>query len=126
MRYNKFAEVISPARMSRYLTATNGDTRKAMTLYRLNLKLSQEFFTVISCFEIALRNKIDEICIVNFGDDWLRDGAQTNGIFDNQNTRLTKQNINDAVRQLGATYSHNKLVAELGFGFWRYLFAQRQ
>ncbi|WP_336127840.1 Abi family protein [Mesoflavibacter sp. CH_XMU1422-2] len=126
MRYNKFAEILSPARMSRYLTATNGDTRKAMTLYRLNLKLSQDFFTVISCFEIALRNKIDERCIVSFGNDWLRDGARTNGIFDNQNTRLTKRNINDAIRQLGADYSHNKLVAELGFGFWRYLFAQRQ
>lgn len=126
MRYNKFAEILSPARMSRYLTATNGNTRKAMTLYRLNLKLSQEFFTVISCFEIALRNKIDERCIVSFGNNWLRDGAQTNGIFDNQNTILTKRNINNAVRQLGTSYSHNKLVAELGFGFWRYLFAQKQ
>jgi len=72
MRYNKFAEILSPARMSRYLTATNGDTRKAMTLYRLNLKLSQEFFTVISCFEIALRNRLDERCIKTFGNDWLR------------------------------------------------------
>ncbi len=97
-----------------------------MTLYRLNLKLSQEFFTVISCFEIALRNKIDERCIVNFGNNWLRDGAKANGIFDSNNTKLTRQNINDAVKQLGTSYSHNKLVAELGFGFWRYLFAQRQ
>jgi len=126
MRYDKFAEILSSARMSRYLTATNGDTRNAMTLYRLNLKLSQEFFTVISCFEIALRNKIDDQCILNFGNDWLRDGAQANGIFDDQNTYLTRKNINDAVRGLGASYSHNKLVAELGFGFWRYLFANRQ
>lgn len=126
MRYNKFAEILSSARMSRYLIASNGDTRKAMTLYRLNLKLSQEFFTVISCFEIALRNKIDDQCILNFGNNWLRDGAQANGIFDSQNTILTKRNINDAVRSLGASHSHNKLVAELGFGFWRYLFAQRQ
>lgn len=126
MRYNKFAEILSSARMSRYLAATNGDTIKAMTLYRLNLKLSQEFFTVISCFEIALRNKIDDQCISNFGNDWLRDRAQANGIFDNQNTNLTRRNINDAVRGLGASYSHNKLVAELGFGFWRYLFANRQ
>jgi len=112
--------------MSRYLTATNRDTRKTMALYRLNLKLSQEFFTVISCFEIALRNKIDERCIIDYGDDWLRNSAQANGVFDNQNTILTKKNINDAVRQLGAHYSHNKLVAELGFGFWRYLFASKQ
>lgn len=117
---------MSAARRFRYLAAANGDTRKAMTLYRLNLKLSQDFFTVISCFEIALRNKIDDQCIINFGNDWLRDGAQANGIFDNQSTNLTRKNINDAVKGLGVSYSHNKLVAELGFGFWRYLFANRQ
>lgn len=126
MKYNKFVEILSSARINRYLTATKGDTRKAMTLYRLNLKLSQEFFTVISCFEIALRNKIDKHCILNFGNDWLRGAAQKNEIFDNQNTIITKRNINYAVKKLGTSYSHNKLVAELGFGFWRYLFAQKQ
>lgn len=30
-----------------------------MTLYRKNLQLSRELFTIISCFEIALRNAID-------------------------------------------------------------------
>lgn len=50
MRFEKFTEILSLARMSRYLTAKNGDTRKAMTLYRLNLKLSQDFFTIISNF----------------------------------------------------------------------------
>ena len=39
--------------------ACGGDTRRAMTLYRYNLKLSQEMFTLISCFEVALRNRID-------------------------------------------------------------------
>ena len=97
-----------------------------MTLCRLNLKLSQEFFTVISCFEISLRNKIDEHLTSTLGNDWLRNGAQRQGIFDNIRTRLTKNNINDAINSLGSSYTPNKLVAELGFGFWRFLFAQRQ
>ncbi|PCE64682.1 Abi family protein [Sediminicola luteus] len=126
MRYSKFAAILLPARMSRYHKAAHGDTRKAMTLYRLNLKLSQEFFTVISCFEIALRNKIDQHGITRFGNHWLREGARTNGLFDTNNTKLTQKNINAAVTKLGPHYSHNKLVAELGFGFWRYLFAQKQ
>ena len=41
--------------MTRYVQACGGNTRKAMTLYRYNLQLSQELFTIISCFEIALR-----------------------------------------------------------------------
>ena len=97
-----------------------------MTLYRLNLKLSQEFFTVISCFEISLRNKIDNHFIATLGNDWLKNGASPNGIFDNNNCRFTKQSINDAIRKLGSSYTHNKLVAELGFGFWRFLFAPKQ
>ncbi len=52
---------MSVPRMKRYVDACNGDTRKAMTLYRLNLHLSQDMFTVISCFEVALRNAIDRI-----------------------------------------------------------------
>ena len=45
--------------MERYVTACGGDTRKAMTLYRYNLQVSQEMFTIVSCFEVALRNAID-------------------------------------------------------------------
>ncbi len=126
MRYSKFENILSAPRMSRYLRACSGNTRKSMTLYRLNLKLSQEFFTVISCFEISLRNKIDEHLTSSLGNDWLRNGALTHGIFDNNRTRLTQKNINDAVYSLGTSYTHNKLVAELGFGFWRFLFAQKQ
>lgn len=96
-----------------------------MTLYRKNLQLSQEMFTVISCFEIALRNAIDKQCMLSLGNDWLKIGADNGGIFDNRNCYQTKQNINDAIRKLHI-YSHHKLVAELGFGFWRFMFAQHQ
>jgi len=30
------------------------------------------------------------------------------------------------LRKLKHQYTHSKLVAELGFGFWRYIFAQHQ
>ena len=126
MRYSEFESIISAARMSRYLTACEGNTKKAMTLYRLNLRLSQELFTVISCFEVALRNAIDKHCLAAHGNDWLRNGAIIGGIFNNQNCRLTFTNINETARNLNHSYSHNKLVAEFGFGFWRYMFAQHQ
>ncbi|PQJ80127.1 Abi family protein [Polaribacter porphyrae] len=126
MQYNKFKEILSSARMNRYFLACNNNTKKAMTLYRLNLKLSQEFFTIISCFEIALRNKIDKQCISHLGTNWLKDGVQLNGIFDNGNCWQTKKSIDDAIAKLGNSYTHNKLVAELGFGFWRFMFARYQ
>ena len=126
MRYADFEQTMSPVRMSRYLVACGNNTKKAMTLYRFNLRLSQELFTIISCFEITLRNSIDHHCLSMFGNDWLKLAAIQGGIFANHQCRLTSININDAVNKLRQSYTHNKLVAELGFGFWRYLFASNQ
>ncbi|MBO7566007.1 MAG: hypothetical protein J6T60_02775 [Bacteroidales bacterium] len=39
MKYTEFEDLISSARMRKYITACGNDTRKAMKLYRLNLKL---------------------------------------------------------------------------------------
>ena len=70
------------ARMNRYLLACGGNTRKAMTLYRKNLQLTQELFTVMSCFEVALRNAIDNTVSPSLGNDWLINAAGIGGIFD--------------------------------------------
>jgi hypothetical protein len=125
MRYGEFESIMSSARMNRYSNAVGGNSRKAMTLYRKNLKLTQEMFTVISCFEVALRNAIDAHGQAALGPDWLRDAAARGGCFYNAGCATTRDSINDAIRKLHH-YSHHKLVAELGFGFWRYMFARNQ
>ena len=71
MKYEDFEELFSAKRMQKYLRACGGDTRRAMTLYRYNLKLSQEMFTIISCFEVVLRNRIDVQMVDHLGNDWL-------------------------------------------------------
>lgn len=126
MKYSDFLLVISQPRLHRYLTACAGDTRKTMTLYRLNLRLSQEMFTIISCFEITLRNRIDHHLLVNHGPNWLSSSVAPKGIFASHQCRVTANIVRDTLNKLGPTYSHNKLVAELGFGFWRYMFARHQ
>lgn len=68
MKYSDFENIMSSQRMERYLSACKGDTRKAMTLYRYNLLISQEMFTIVSCFEVALRNAIDRKLTENLGD----------------------------------------------------------
>ena len=126
MKYADFVQIMSNDRMSRYLTACSGDTKKAMTLYWLNLKLSQEAFTLISCFEVSLRNLIDRHYSNINGDNWLRDSCRSGGIFTSHRCRKTRKIISQACHNLGANYSHSKLVTEMDFGFWRYLFAQPQ
>ena len=105
MIYSDFEAIMTPARMSRYLAACGGNTKKTMTLYRLNLRLSQELVTVISCYEITLRNAIDRHCQSNLGANWLRDGVQAGGIFTNSGCALTRSNINDAITKLNQSYN---------------------
>jgi len=126
MKYKEFEKIMSPPRMGRYVAAVGGDTRKAMTLYRQNLKLSQELFTIISCFEIALRNSIDFHYVGRLGNDWLLNSVNPGGIFTHRNCRKTKQIGQNGLRKLGTHVTHPKLVAEMDFGFWRYLFARPQ
>ena len=75
MKFIDFQEVMSIPRVDRYLTAMGGDSRAAMTLYRLNLRLSQELFTIVSCFEVALRNRIDQHYTAKHGPHWLRNAS---------------------------------------------------
>lgn len=117
---------MSASRMSRYITACGGDSKKAMTLYRYNLRLSQELFTIISCFEVSLRNAIDQHYTTLHGNDWLRDAANAGGIFDNNHCRVTAGFIRSALTIFGPYYTHAKVVAKMDFGFWRYMFAQPQ
>ena len=125
MKYSDFEQVISPERMRRYLIACHNDSRKAMTLYRYNLKLSQEMFTIISYFEVALRNKIDVEMKSHYGNNWLRDSVMAGGIFyDNNRVAKTKSIIETVYIELknAGTYNHSKLLTELGFGIWKYMF----
>ena len=91
MKYCDFAKVMTNARMNRYLAACGGNTRKAMTIYRKNLQLTQELFTLISCFEVALRNSIDVSATEKLGNNWLRNAAMRGGIFDTQKCLTTKK-----------------------------------
>lgn len=82
MKFSDFQNILSHERINRYVEACGNDTRKAMSLYRLNLNLSKEVFTLLSCFEVALRNAIDRELTLRFGENWLRDSVANGGIFD--------------------------------------------
>ena len=128
MEYKEFERIMSKKRMGRYLTACQGDTRKAMTLYRYNLHLTQDVFIVISCFEVALRNAIDVHLVPILGEEWLKDSIQPGGIFMAPKLYKTREIIERAYNKLvkNGTYSHSKLLAEMEFGIWKYMFSPLQ
>lgn len=128
MKFNEFQAIISTERLQRYLIACSGNTKKTMTLYRLNLNLSQEVFTLLSCFEVAIRNSIDAVLVAHLGNDWLRDAVMSGGIFDIPGCRDSANIIRKAYTRLqrNNSYTHSKLLAEMEFGVWKYMFANPQ
>ena len=128
MKFADFQHILSPERLNRYVVACGNDTRKAMSLYRLNLNLSQEVFTLLSCFEVSLRNAIDRELTARYGVDWLRDSVANGGIFDIGSCRDSARIISKAYNRLNRNgeYTHYKLLAEMEFGVWKYMFANPQ
>lgn len=128
MEFLEFERILSAKRLRRYKQATGNDTRKAMALYRYNLKLSQEIFTIVSCFEVALRNAIDGILSATFGEEWLKESIMPNGIFATGRMNESRRIIEKAYQRLvrNGNYSPSKMIAELEFGVWKYMFSAPQ
>lgn len=128
MKYCDFELFFSQKRLNRYLFACHGDKQKAMTLYRYNLRLSQEMFTIICCFEVSLRNAIDAKLTSYLGAEWLKDAIQPGGIFTSPILHETSSKIEKEYHKLCAKgrYSHSNLLSAMDFGTWKYIFSQLQ
>lgn len=131
MQYFEFEKILSQARLNRFLKAVNNDKDKALHLYRLNIKLSQNFYAILSMFEIALRNAIDIHYTNHFKDkEWLKNQCLSTGFLNDQAFKTgrfkSKKKVDSAIRDLGVKYTHDRVVASLSFGFWVNLFAPIQ
>lgn len=128
MKFCEFEKIMSSKRMRRYVNACGGDTRKGMKLYRMNLHLAEEMFTIVSCYEVALRNAIDNIMVASNGNDWLRDAIQPGGIFDNPKFHNTTRMMKKAYAELvsNGKYSNSKMLSAMEFGVWKYMYSGPQ
>ena len=127
MLYTDFEELISMPRMTKYLTVCGNNTRKAMTLYRANIRLSNAVFSILCLFEVALRNRIDKHYRLKLGTNWLFDAAQPGtGFLHSVGCEKSLESVEKVIASLGVSYSPDKAVAELTFGFWTYQFASKE
>ena len=99
-----------------------------MELYKANIMVSKELFVIIGMLEIALRNAIDTHYsqIFNGSPDWILQQSKPTGFLGQKGSEKSLEKAEISIRALGKRYTHDKLVAELSFGFWRYLFASKQ
>ncbi|BAZ79210.1 Abi family protein [Sphaerospermopsis kisseleviana CS-549] len=138
--YDSLCIVFSEPRLSTYLIATNQDKLEALQLYKLNMRLSESLYSFLCIFELTLRNRISNILVQEFGDNWFEEkaGKWLNGKAatekqdkngNTQRARLlqqidkAKEEINKQNKKINNPQYHklitsDTLTPELNFGFW--------
>lgn len=134
--YIKIKKYISAPRLHKYENVCNSNSH-ALKLYQANIRLSQAFYPLLSLLEVVLRNAIDAELVKHFNDkSWLIN--QQNGFMVHKSLTYqhwkTKQTINNdfllkevksaikKIKRSKSNITHNKIIADLKFGFWIALF----
>jgi hypothetical protein len=121
MNYSDYERHLSEPRLNKYKSACGGDERKVLALYMLNIEISKKFYGILSLFEVALRNAINEHYRNHFSDDdWISNQANS-GFF----AEPKKESIFKEKKKLLTmkSYSSDRLVAVLSFGLWIDMFS---
>lgn len=131
MEYNDFEKALSKPRIGRFLIAAEQDKEKALRLYLQNIELSKTLFGLLSVFEVTIRNYIDKHYRDKLADsEWLKNQCGQGGMFSHPSFSKygfePRTKILTTIAKLGNKYTHDRLVAELSFGFWNYMFAPIQ
>ncbi|MEU9859104.1 hypothetical protein [Streptomyces sp. NPDC047974] len=121
-------DLFSPDRLNPYLTACSGDLHAALALYRWNSEISAAFFESLGYLEVMLRNALDARLVARHahrgsGDDWFTDLAVPLSVEARDD--ITKAQGRAARGSKGSPVPRGKVIAELGFGFWRFLLARQ-
>ncbi len=102
--------------MEKYFKRYPDNESKAIEHYHSNIELSESFYSVLSIFEVALRNRLNRELTEYFGtEDWYLRVESVPGL------RNLKNSINTAKKHIAnrnENISANKVVAELTLGFW--------
>lgn len=113
-------------RVRGYLDACGGDVADALALYRWNTQISGAYWETLGHVEIVLRNVLAERMAARHAaagraGAWLDDPA---GELD-ERARRDITAARQRVRSKGKSASDGQTLAELSFGFWRFLLAKR-
>lgn len=131
---------LSQPRFSKYLADTGGDEQRALDLYEWNSAISASFMHDLAHLEVAVRNAYNRALNTRSGGvgHWVHDPATFPPLLRTKKQRSrrvgppsgARVDINDRPRKTlaraiadvgGRAAPPDKVVAQLSFGFWRYL-----
>lgn len=115
---------LSPERLAPYLRATSGDLTDAVRLYEWNLAVSGALYEALGVLEVVLRNALSTQLAAHHGTlagDWYDDPLGVLSDLAHEDIAAARRRV----RKLGRPETPGRVVAELNFGFWKFLLAKR-
>ncbi len=117
---------LSAPRLTTYARAVGGDLDRAVELYLWNAAVAGALWEVLGHAEVLLRNVLHDALTARHkrlgrAGQWFDDPAQELAQHARDDIARAKQRLQRA----GAPILPGKIVAELSFGFWRFLLARR-
>ncbi|MBG0831655.1 Abi family protein [Planomonospora sp. ID67723] len=114
---------MSPERLGRYRTAVGGDLRQAIALYEWNATISATFWSTLGHLEVLIRNAMHQQLTAwstaSYAQPrWYLDPGR---VFSDQTRREIAKARGRATLNGRRPETIGHVVAELSFGFWRYL-----
>lgn len=123
--YEQLRDLITAERLESYFLETGNSTEDAFELYEWNMRASAAVMELTSMVEVIVRNALDrELCT------WAAEKHGEVAWFsyvplDSQGHKDLRKARDRATQWGKREERHGRVVAELSFGFWRYLVEQR-
>lgn len=120
----RISSALSLERLAPYLAESKNDSAAAVELYAWNMTISGAFYEALGLVEVVMRNAMS----ARLSD---LHGSRSDHWYDDPQARLSVAARDDIaaarrrLHRLGRGESPGRVIAELNFGFWRYLLARR-
>lgn len=118
-----FEALISAPRFGTYLREASGDRNLALRLYCWNADLSAAFYPLLQFAEVAVRNGAVEAIEKEFGANWHHNRGFKYSLPMKRGRYRPRDDLQSCAERLPTA---GKVVAELKFVFWQYLFIAGQ
>lgn len=114
---------LSAPRSSTYVSATGGDTARAVDLYGWNARISAALMLPSHFAEVSTRNAVSDALSTVYGPQWPWDNTFEQSLPSRNGPAYDSQRDLRQTRRRESTTG--KVIAELKFAFWQGMFTAR-
>ena len=119
----KIDNIVPNERLAIFHKWAGPNPKDAFALYRLNLAISESFYTPLSILEVTMRNSINKRMIIDYHEKWITDDEIIVVESQREMVEYCKKKILE--RQNNSTVENSQFVSNLNLAFWTSMFVRK-